>query len=535
MGDYSGDDDDAPHANSGRDGAQNAIALEEEYDPPESSVSSPTSMAKSPTDGSSSAVSPSQDEASSPDVSSRRPSSAKSTASDKEKRKRSRVTPDQLVHLERFFSVDRSPTAARRREISDMLGMQERQTQIWFQNRRAKAKLLDGKSKGRAEVTPPNSPPELRPGYDASLHNLIHENDPVTIIPCSDLTIGTWRRISTSLAKHDLVAYVCENRRCLVWFIHSSGYGFKMEIPFDIIVETEFTNAAPGSGLASFFLSQPPTFYLEDVAPANGHGPAVRSWKRCADWTEGMQATKILRHDLIGSAVQLAHVLRNFQATSSADIRLRSPSYNMRPEQSPALSVEAMPRTLANEAQGWSERPDVLSALDSRKRASFTGQPLVLHPAPNSVDYSVVEDQSHPSHPSQHPSPAPSAYQPYSHMSSASSTSSTYSSTPLYPSEVPDAHHHRQQHPHMMEYTGMSGPQRMYTPQGYPMPQSAPASHSQFGVAPTPSPPILTTPFHSRSELNGMHSSVGIGGHGGGPLLSAPPIMHYDDGLDDRR
>ena len=53
----------------------------------------------------------------------------------KEKRKRSRVTPEQLAHLERLFATDRSPTAARRKEISDMLGMQERQTQIWFQNR----------------------------------------------------------------------------------------------------------------------------------------------------------------------------------------------------------------------------------------------------------------------------------------------------------------------------------------------------------------------------------------------------------------
>ena len=54
---------------------------------------------------------------------------------EKEKRKRSRVTPEQLVHLERYFVLDRSPPAARRREISERLGMQERQTQIWFQNR----------------------------------------------------------------------------------------------------------------------------------------------------------------------------------------------------------------------------------------------------------------------------------------------------------------------------------------------------------------------------------------------------------------
>jgi regulatory protein PHO2 len=70
-----------------------------------------------------------------------RSSTVSSVKGEKEKRKRSRVTPDQLVHLERFFSVDRSPTANRRREISELLNMQERQTQIWFQNRRANKSL----------------------------------------------------------------------------------------------------------------------------------------------------------------------------------------------------------------------------------------------------------------------------------------------------------------------------------------------------------------------------------------------------------
>lgn len=64
--------------------------------------------------------------------------SSKSSTETKEKRKRSRVTPEQLAHLERYFAMDRSPTAARRKEISETLGMQERQTQIWFQNRYSK-------------------------------------------------------------------------------------------------------------------------------------------------------------------------------------------------------------------------------------------------------------------------------------------------------------------------------------------------------------------------------------------------------------
>ena len=52
-----------------------------------------------------------------------------------EKRKRSRVTPEQLIELEREFSTNRTPTGAERKSISDRLGMNERQTQIWFQNR----------------------------------------------------------------------------------------------------------------------------------------------------------------------------------------------------------------------------------------------------------------------------------------------------------------------------------------------------------------------------------------------------------------
>ena len=110
---------------------------------------------------------------------------------DKEKRKRSRVTPEQLAHLEQLFAMDRSPTAARRKEISDMLGMHERQTQIWFQNRsvsiclshppslsfsRAKAKLQDGKkSRANSAETPPVAPPELATAFEVELQNLLHE------------------------------------------------------------------------------------------------------------------------------------------------------------------------------------------------------------------------------------------------------------------------------------------------------------------------------------------------------------------------
>ena len=97
---------------------------------------------------------------------------------------------------------------------------------------RAKAKLHNGKGMGRRDSTPPTMPSGLLPGYDADILSLIHESEreskhpmsaeivltphtAVTIVPCTNLTIGTWRRIASQVSKHDLVAYVCEPRNCL--------------------------------------------------------------------------------------------------------------------------------------------------------------------------------------------------------------------------------------------------------------------------------------------------------------------------------
>ncbi|KAI0297283.1 hypothetical protein B0F90DRAFT_920085 [Multifurca ochricompacta] len=420
--------------------------------------------------------------------------------------------------------MDRSPTAARRREISELLGMQERQTQIWFQNRRAKAKLLNGKGKGRTDSTPPTSPPELLPGYDADLHSLIHENEPVTIIPCTDLTIGTWRRIATQISRHDLVAYVCESRNCLIWFIHSSAYGFKMEIPFDTIVQTEFVNAAPGSGLASFFLSQPPLFYLEDIMTPPTGGRPVRSWKRCADWTEGMQATKVLRHNLVGSAVQLAHVLRNFQTAPSSDIRLRCPTY-VRPELPSGLSLEQhhpvpLSLSLVGETHGY--RPpfgggaidtgrDIHLVADVPKRYSFPG---IQIPHDNSADTTAYGDSlgtsphSHLALTASSSSPPPSAYSSY--PLSAASSSSSYSTMSLYPIEVPIPR--PQSHLGSYAHVSPAGQQSPYIGQGnaysIPVPPaSAPPSHPHFELAPTPpSQPLAPQqyPRHQTTQMLGQ-------------------------------
>ncbi|KAH9481537.1 Pyriculol/pyriculariol biosynthesis cluster transcription factor 1 [Psilocybe cubensis] len=307
-----------------------------------------------------------------------RSTSISRTKGEKEKRKRSRVTPEQLVRLERYFAMDRSPTAAKRREISEALGMQERQTQIWFQNRRAKAKLQDGKD-GRVDgmEIAPELAPELGSKYEVDLRDLIHEDEPVTIIPCTDLAVGNWRRIASASSKHDLVAYVSETKRCLTWFIHSDGYGFKMEIPFETVIDTQFQSASPGLALAVFVLSQPPLFYLENASAPRPDGTVARTWKRSADWTEGHQATQVLRHSLMGSAVPLSHLVRSLPANNNPSkpplpaYRSSEPSAS-RPMEIPAPPLASLNNpTFSYTAPGMGKSSDFLHLDQMQKRLSY--------------------------------------------------------------------------------------------------------------------------------------------------------------------
>ncbi|KIY44085.1 homeobox-domain-containing protein, partial [Fistulina hepatica ATCC 64428] len=130
----------------------------------------------------------------------------------KERRKRSRVTPEQLKELEILFAADRSPTAARRKEISERLGMDERQTQIWFQNRRAKARHLHTKVPRSMRHTVLASRDVV---FDDAMMKLVHEQEPVMFIPCTDLFIGTWHRVVVDPAAHELLAFVSDARTSL--------------------------------------------------------------------------------------------------------------------------------------------------------------------------------------------------------------------------------------------------------------------------------------------------------------------------------
>lgn len=448
---------------------------------------------------------------------------------------------------------------------------------------RAKAKLQNTKQKGRggsAEV-PPDSPPQLSTGFEVDLHNLIHEDErrskksipypllihpplflAVTIIPCTDLSIGTWRRIATTSGKHDLVAYVCDIKKCLIWFIHSAGFGFKMEIPFETILKTSFTNAAPGSGLASFQLSQPPIFYLENAESPDTEGASGRFWKRCSDWTEGHQATAVLHHELIGSAPQLAHVLRSLAANREADIPLRHISYR---EEPPASPMELPPPPMAGlTGPGYHYQPEVadtdtlphdVCAL-SRKRSLYDTPDATTH-SPDSVNsndgdrpplYTIHAGNSI-SHHLQYPA-AP-------HRMAPTASDFLTCMHKRYVLEAPVAPHssgHHGQQVHLNSYTAAPASHglapRPYVAQPVPrtfyseVPQLTqdtytgdmhtrnpnPVESAESSYLQPSSPPLLTTPYHPPPHLlenipshnEHHHHSIAA------PIISGLPPVYSD-------
>ncbi|KXN85871.1 Homeobox protein 10 [Leucoagaricus sp. SymC.cos] len=225
------------------------------------------------------------------------------------KKKRGRLSREQLAQLEHLFAVDCSPTVPRRREIALLIGISERQIQVWFQNRRAKAKNNGEKCQTRARVpSPVKEPPKLREAVQTDLAALIQEDDPtVFAIPCTTLTIGGWNRVNYE-DQQDLLAWICEKKRCFTWFVHSKDYSFKMQVSLDSLKEMAFRNAGPGKAFLTIDLSEPPTFFLRRNVTRQDSAP-LPCWRQCDDWTEHKIATHTLRHVLGGPVQPLANVV----------------------------------------------------------------------------------------------------------------------------------------------------------------------------------------------------------------------------------
>ncbi|PLB38209.1 homeobox domain-containing protein [Aspergillus candidus] len=316
-------------------------------DTPDPSIMSASSAPTAPTTASPSSAattpSPSVSNASMPGQSSARRPQRKSTLTQQQKNnKRQRATQDQLVTLELEFNKNPTPTAATRERIAQDINMTERSVQIWFQNRRAKIKMLAKKSIETGEGCDsipesmrqylamqfdPSKPGARDPfgragsyGGHGAFPNEPTPSGKVVIhhFTCRSLTVGSWRRIGQNAM--DLVVFYSPEKACMTYYINNDSAGYKIEYPFAYIknITLESGDQAPQpngapprpAGLV-VELNRPPLFYMDS---SNSGG-----FYQCGDFTEDQQASQILVHHLGGHpkvlSVQLAKLvsLESFQ------------------------------------------------------------------------------------------------------------------------------------------------------------------------------------------------------------------------------
>ncbi|EPQ29588.1 uncharacterized protein PFL1_02807 [Pseudozyma flocculosa PF-1] len=274
------------------------------------------------------------------------------------RKKRNKCSPEQLESLEAFFAKNRNPTGKVREELSKRLRMPERSVQVWFQNRRAKVKTLERRGMDPASYTPPSrrkqadvrsdeAPKESTASTEAKTKTTsktptttasrsatrVIEKQPVqtsvTALPTTALCIGSWRRIAP------LVCFFSRRLQMLSWYLNSDAVGFKLEMSWTSIKSCVFdgptqpTLAERQEGirqpLGHFLveLTAPPTFFMEvfrSVDPGAGGENKARktSWRQCADFTEGQQATKHRVHLLSGPYDELRRAVVEFTKSNQA-------------------------------------------------------------------------------------------------------------------------------------------------------------------------------------------------------------------------
>lgn len=258
---------------------------------------------------------------------SRRPPRKSTLTQQQKNQKRQRATQDQLVTLEAEFNKNPTPTAIVRERIAQTINMTERSVQIWFQNRRAKIKLMAKKSLETGEDC--DAIPESMRQYlamtesgkglphglmgDRSMGygNMFMAPEPASSgkiviqhFQCRSLSIGSWRRHGQNAM--DLVIFYSPEKACMTYYINNDSAGYKIEYPFSSIKSIELetldsptsANGVNKQGQLVVTLNRPPNFYMD----SSGQG----GFYQCMDFTEKQQASEILVHYLGGHAKTLS-------------------------------------------------------------------------------------------------------------------------------------------------------------------------------------------------------------------------------------
>ncbi|PWN35142.1 uncharacterized protein FA14DRAFT_189145 [Meira miltonrushii] len=256
------------------------------------------------------------------------------------RKKRNKCSPEQFRQLEAFFAKNRNPTGKVREELAKSIRMPERSVQVWFQNKRAKTKLIEIKDgvppELRTTVSKPRNsqgsatgmrPSESSSGFSTAsargkraIMQTSSQEESVIQLPVVSLCIGTWRRIKP------LICLFSRRQQAFTWYLSSESVGFKLECPRSCVTRVIFSGPrAPtvhefGEGINTQIghltveLDRPPQFYME-VFRSSGASPKGKeteehqqqkaSWRQCSDFTESKQATTIFSHTISGPYAEL--------------------------------------------------------------------------------------------------------------------------------------------------------------------------------------------------------------------------------------
>jgi len=119
------------------------------------------------------------------------------------------------------------------------------------------------------------------------------------------LSIGAWNRVNFE-GYQNFMAWICEEKRCLVWFVQSRDHGLKMQMPLDNVKEASISNVGCGDVSLTLELTRCPEFLYRQNHQQEGVPSSC--WIPYNDWTSNQAATRCLYHILRGSRSSLVCV-----------------------------------------------------------------------------------------------------------------------------------------------------------------------------------------------------------------------------------